>query len=116
MAVNEPQTLLDEFSRSTNILDAEYKPADINEVIKICENLNQEEKHQLFQILQKYEHLFDGKLGEFNMDPISLHLIDKGVKPVPARPYTVPRVVEKLTVQGSHKIGGYWSPRRRLYF
>jgi hypothetical protein len=29
------------------------------------------------------------------MDPISLHLIDKGVKPVHARPYTVLRAVEQ---------------------
>jgi hypothetical protein len=46
-------------------------------------------------LLQKYEHLFDGTLGEFNMDPISLHLIDKGVKSVHAHPYTVPRAVEQ---------------------
>ena len=29
------------------------------------------------------------------MDPIGLHLIDKGVKPVHARPCTVPRAVEQ---------------------
>jgi hypothetical protein len=29
------------------------------------------------------------------MDPISLHIIDKGVKPVYACPYTVPRAVEQ---------------------
>jgi hypothetical protein len=46
-------------------------------------------------LLQKYEHLFDGTFGEFNMDPIGLHLIDKGVKPVHARPYTGPRAVEQ---------------------
>ena len=51
LTANEPQTLVDEFSRSTKILDAEYKPAILDEVIKMCENLNQEEKHQLLQIL-----------------------------------------------------------------
>ena len=61
----------------------------------MCNNLNTEEQHQLRKLLQKYEHLFDGTLGEFNMDPICLHLIDKGVKPVHARPYTVPRSVEQ---------------------
>ena len=29
------------------------------------------------------------------MGPISLHLMDKGCKPVHARPYTVPRSVEQ---------------------
>jgi hypothetical protein len=46
-------------------------------------------------LLQKYEHLFDGTLREFNMDPIGLHLVDKGVKSVNARQYTVPRSVEQ---------------------
>jgi hypothetical protein len=76
-------------------LDAEYKPAVLQEVTQMCTNLNTEEQYQLIKLLQKYEHLFDGTLGEFNMDPICLHLIDKGVKPVHARPYTVPRAVEQ---------------------
>ena len=95
LTANEPQSLMDEFSRSTKILDAEYKPAILEEVTKACENLNNEEQHQLLQVLQKYEHLFDGTLGEFNMAPISLNLIDPGSKPVHARPYTVPRSVEQ---------------------
>ena len=60
----------------------------------MCCNLNAEEQHHLVKLLQKYEHLFDGTLGEFNMDPISLQLIDKGVKPAHACPYTVPSAVE----------------------
>jgi hypothetical protein len=61
----------------------------------MCTNLKTEEQHQLLKLLQIYEHLFDGTLGEFNMDPISLHLIDKGVNPVHACPYTVSRAVEQ---------------------
>jgi Reverse transcriptase (RNA-dependent DNA polymerase) len=61
----------------------------------MCENLNSEEQHQLLKLLQKYEHLFDDTLGEFNMDPIGLSLIDPRVKPVHARPYTVPRSTEQ---------------------
>jgi hypothetical protein len=97
----------------------QYKPAYLDEVIKICDNLSQEEKQQLLHILQKYEHLVDGTLGEFNMDPVSLHLTDKGTKPVHARPYTVPRSVEQqllCTAYGNCKISGHWSPSRRLYF
>jgi hypothetical protein len=41
--------------------------------------------------------LFDGTLGEFNMDqiPISLQLMDPNFKPIHARAYTVPRSVEQ---------------------
>jgi hypothetical protein len=67
MIANEPQTIRDEYSRATKILDAEYKPASLDDVIKTCENLHVEEQHQLKALLPKYEHLFDGTLGEFNM-------------------------------------------------
>jgi hypothetical protein len=68
MSSNEPQTLRDEYSRATKILDAEYKPASLDDVIKTYENLHVEEQHQLKTLLQKYEHMFDGTLGEFNME------------------------------------------------
>jgi hypothetical protein len=47
MSANEPQTLRDEYSRDTKILDAEYKPASLDDIIKACENLHLEEQHQL---------------------------------------------------------------------
>jgi hypothetical protein len=37
-------------------------------IIKTCENFHVEEQHQFKIFLQKYEHLFDGILGEFNME------------------------------------------------
>jgi hypothetical protein len=46
MSANEPQTLRNEYSRATEILDAEYDPASLDDVIKICENLHVEEQHQ----------------------------------------------------------------------
>jgi hypothetical protein len=97
MSANEPQTLKDEYSQATKILDAEYKTASLDDVIKTCENLHVEEQHQLKALLQKYEHLFDGTLGEFNMEqmPISLQLMDPNCKSIHARAYTVPRSVEQ---------------------
>jgi hypothetical protein len=66
--LNEPQTLRDEYSQATKILHAENKPASLDDVIKTFENLHVEEQHQLKELLQKYEHLFDVTLGEFNME------------------------------------------------
>jgi hypothetical protein len=103
MSANEPQTLRDEYSRATKILNVEYKPASLDDVIKTCENLHVEEQHQLKELLQKYEHLFDGTLGEFNMEPISLQLIDPNCKPIHARAYTVPISVT-TQLQHSKKI------------
>jgi hypothetical protein len=44
LASNEPKSLVDEFSRSTKILDAEYKPAILEEVTQMCANLKTEEQ------------------------------------------------------------------------
>jgi hypothetical protein len=46
------------------------------------------------------QHLFDGTLGEFNMEPISLQLMDPNCKPIHPRDYTVPRSVEQQMQQG----------------
>jgi hypothetical protein len=43
MSVNEPQTLRDEYYQATEILDAEYMPETLDDVINTCENLHVEE-------------------------------------------------------------------------
>jgi hypothetical protein len=64
-----------------------------------CENLHVEEQHQLKILLPKYEHLFDGPLGQFNMEPISLQLMDPNCKPIHVSSYTVHRSVEQQLQQ-----------------
>jgi hypothetical protein len=56
LSANEPQTLRDEYSRATKILDAKCKAASLDDVIKTCGNLHVEEQHQLNMLLQKYEY------------------------------------------------------------
>jgi hypothetical protein len=57
LSTNEPQTLRDENSRATNILNAEYKLASSHDAIKTCENLHVDEQHQLEILLKKYEYV-----------------------------------------------------------
>jgi hypothetical protein len=45
------------------------------------------------------QYLFDRTLGEFNMEPIILQLMDPNCKPIHARAYTVPRSVEQQLQQ-----------------
>jgi hypothetical protein len=54
MSANEPQTLRDEYSRATKILDSQYKrsSAGLDDVIKTFKNLQVKEHYQL-QIIFK---------------------------------------------------------------
>jgi hypothetical protein len=83
---NKPKTLRYEYSWAIKSLDAEYNEISksLDNVIKTCENLHVEEHHQLKIVLQKYEYLFDRTLGEFNMEQISLQLMDTNYKPAHA--------------------------------
>jgi hypothetical protein len=58
MTANEPQTLRDVYSRDTEILDAEYEPASLDDVIKTSENLHVEGQHQLKELLQNMNIFF----------------------------------------------------------
>jgi adenine C2-methylase RlmN of 23S rRNA A2503 and tRNA A37 len=62
MSENQQQTLRDEYSLTTKILDDDYEPARLIDVIKTCESLHIEEQHQMKTLLQKYEQLFKRKL------------------------------------------------------
>jgi hypothetical protein len=77
------------------MLSVSIYPASLDDVIKTCENLHVEEQHQLKILLQKYEHPFDGTSGEFNMEPISLQMMDPNCKPIHALAYNVLRSVEQ---------------------
>jgi len=48
----------------------------------------------LFDVLSKYENLFDGTLGKWKLPPVELEL-KEGVKPYHAKPYPVPKAYEE---------------------
>ena len=65
-STQEPESIKSERSRLVKILDADYKPADIDEIVMKADNLNEEQKDSLRILLNKYKTLFDGSLGDFN--------------------------------------------------
>ena len=76
-------------SRITTILDCEYAPADIPTLVDKIKYLNLNEKKDLSTVLNKYKYLFDGTLGNFNVDPVDLEL-KEGAKPVKLWEFSVP--------------------------
>jgi hypothetical protein len=55
----------------TRILDAKYKKADLQPVVgDNCKYLSANQKKKLLQLLNKYELLFDGTLGDWKTKPV----------------------------------------------
>jgi hypothetical protein len=61
----EPQSTQGTTKHVTRILDAKYKKADLQAIVRDnCKHLSADQQKKLLQLLKKYELLFDGTLGE----------------------------------------------------
>eukprot|EP00804_Cyclotella_cryptica_P026180 CCRYP_009767-RA/>CCRYP_009767-RA protein AED:0.33 eAED:0.33 QI:0/0/0/1/0/0/3/0/304 len=70
-----------------HILDAKYKKADLQSVVSTnCTHLSRQDQNKLLEFLTEYEELFDGTLGHWNTEPVSLEL-KEGAKPYHGRPF-----------------------------
>jgi len=87
----EPISTADLTKRATRILDANYEKADLNSIVEKCDHLDAEQKDSLLQTLTKFEHLFDGSLGDWNTPPVHLEL-KEDAKPYHGRAFPVPRI------------------------
>ena len=79
--------------RMTDILDAKYKKANLDEIAANADHLTNSEQESLLKLLKKYEDLFDGTLGTFTGTPYYIKLKDN-VEPHHARPFPVPKIHE----------------------
>ncbi len=71
----EPQSTQDATKHATQILDANYKKADLQLVVRDnCKHLKVDQQKQLLQLLRKYELLFDGTFGDWKTKPVSFQL------------------------------------------
>jgi hypothetical protein len=94
---NEPASDLEATKRCVKFLDANYKKADLPSVVKDnCSHLNLDEQAKLLEFLMKYEDLFDGTLGDWKTEPVSVEL-KEGTRPYHGRPYPVPKVHKQTT-------------------
>ena len=91
----EPESTKSALKRTTHILDAKYEKADLEKIMSDeCSHLDDVEKEALLSLLQRYETLFDGTLGDFKTEPVHLELKKGEETPVHSRPYPVPHVHE----------------------
>jgi hypothetical protein len=55
----------------TRILDAKYKKADLQSIVRDnCKHLSANQQKKLLQLLKEYEPLFDGTLGDWKNKPV----------------------------------------------
>ena len=91
----EPESTKAATKRTVEILDASYDKADLPKVIEdTCKHLSREEQSKLLQLLESYAELFDGTLGDFQTEPVSLEL-KPGFKPYHGKPYPIPKKHDK---------------------
>jgi hypothetical protein len=90
---HDPETT--DAERIQGIIESKYTPADLSKIVEEFTHLEQAERRQLLQLLQKYKDLFDGSLGTWKTDPIQLELKDPNVEPYHAKTYPVPHSQEK---------------------
>ena len=94
----EPPVTDSATKRTIKILDAKYEKADLPAVVEEnCKHLTSAERTQLLQLLQRFEQLFDGTLGDWKTSPVKLELRE-GVRPFHGRAYPVP-VIHKDTLK-----------------
>jgi hypothetical protein len=74
------------------ILDAKYDKADLPSIVKNnCTHLSSSHCNLLLALLLKFEELFDGRLGDWKLLPVSFEL-KEGAKPYHGRPYPIQKV------------------------
>ena len=93
-------------SYATEILDAKYEFSDVMDVVNNQHHLDENQKKDLLQVLQKHQKLFDGTLGVYPHKKFHID-IEPNAKLVYARPYPVP-----LTSQSLQERTGSLSERR----
>ena len=92
--IEESYVLQAEETRLQRILDANYEKADLRKVVQECTHLSDIEKNSLYELLIKFEPMFDGKLGQWTGKPYEIEL-KPGVTPFHSRPFALPKCYEK---------------------
>ena len=92
MTVIESEAVRNATERTTKILDAKYKKADLRKIVdQECSHLNNKEKDLLLKLLFEYETLFDGTLGNFKTSPVSLE-VKPGEQPTHSKVFPIPKI------------------------
>ena len=100
----EPQSTQDATNRATQILDANYKKADLQLVVRDnCKHLKVDQQKQLLQLLRNYESLFDGTLGDWKTKPVSFQL-KEGASLYHSQAFPVPKIHKETLIKEVNRL------------
>ena len=102
--IKEPVSMEMEMERFKRILDAKYEKADLDKIVYDSTHFSNTEREKLLVVLQKYEILFDGTLGQWTGTEYKIELRTDAT-PYHGRPYGIPKAYEKLEVERLCKVG-----------
>ena len=97
MQTAEPASTWKATKRMVKILNSTYAMADLKQVSDNASQMNTEERNLLLSLLENFEDLFDGTLGDWATEPIDLE-INPDSKQFNSRYYPVP-IINKETFQ-----------------
>ncbi len=86
----EPISTRSNTKHVVKILDAKYEKADLLAIVREnCSHLQASDRKKLLSVLLKFELLFNGTLGDWNLPPASFKL-KEGMKLYHGMPYLIP--------------------------
>ena len=88
----EPASTREATKRAIGILNAVYEKVNLPKVIhKECSHLTPLQQSKLLGLLKRYETLFDGTLGDWQINPVKFNL-QLGAKPYHGRVFPIPHI------------------------
>ena len=101
---HEPVSTKTSAQKVVEILDVNYDKADLQaEVDTTGPDQSLHDKNRLQKFLKEFEEQFDGTLGDWKTEPVSLKLKD-GTKPYHGRPYPVPNISKETTIKEQNRL------------
>ena len=89
--IDDPASVNEATERLKSILDAKYEKADLQKIADDALYLTEEERGKLHALLEQYETLFDGTLGQWSGPDYEVELREDAT-PYHAKAYPIPRV------------------------
>ncbi len=87
--VQEPISTCSATKCMVESIDVKYEKADLPAIVREnCSHLQASDRGKLLSMLLKFESLFDGTLGDWNL-PLESFELKEGIKPYHGRPYPI---------------------------